>query len=315
MRFTDSPYIMGSRAPKPSYITLPSLDDPLPRLLDFFDRHFPRVGRDIWLNRFQMGLICDEKGKRVDESTAYRRNARLSYYRELKAEPRIPFQEQIIYQDEHILLADKPHFLPVTPSGKAINECLLYRLVGRTGNHQLAPLHRLDRDTAGLVLFSKTPATRKFYSALFSEGNIVKQYEAVASLPTPCDKKEWLIESRIEASGEWILNHNVAGEINARSRLVMLESDALRARFSLFPLTGKTHQLRLHMGLIGAQILHDPFYPLLQPERALGDYAKPLQLLAKSLSFTDPLSGKIQQFESQRCLLMWSSLSECLEGC
>jgi len=305
MNLNEENYIVGSRSPKPSYITLPRLDHPLPTLLDFLDQHFPRVGRAIWLERMHTGNICDEHGRVVDESTPYRINARLSYYREVKAEPRIPYQERILYEDEQILLADKPHFLPVTPSGTAVNECLLHRLVNRTGNRDLVPVHRLDRDTAGLVLFSKKPATRHSYFALFREGRIDKQYEAIATLPTEIARRQWLIESRIEASGEWILRHNVAGEINARSQITMLEAGAASARFSLSPLTGKTHQLRLHMGLIGSQILHDRFYPQLQPRSDIVDYSRPLQLLAKRLSFTDPVSGINHRIESELCLSAW----------
>jgi len=291
--------IVDSCAPKPSYITLPSLNQPLPSLLDFFEGHFPHIGRDVWLERLQAGKIQDELGNTLDESAPYRVNARLCYYREVKAEPRIPFDEHILYEDELILVADKPHFLPVTPTGNAVNECLLHRLIQRTGNKKLVALHRLDRNTAGLVLFSKQPATRTDYYELFKQGLIHKQYEAIASQPLDRQRNEWLVESRIEPSGEWILNHNVEGKINARSHITKLESCGENlARFSLSPITGKTHQLRLHMGLIGSQILHDTFYPTLLPESEYRDYSKPLQLLAKKLSFHDPISGLAHHFRS-----------------
>jgi len=307
MSLKSDEMIAGSRSPKPSHITLPRLTLPFPSLLDFLDNHFHRVGRDVWLERLHTGKICDEQGRAVDESTPYRINARLSYYREVKAEPRIPFQEHILYEDDEILLADKPHFLPVTPTGVSVNECLLHRLVVRTGNESLVPVHRLDRETAGLVLFSKRPTTRRDYFALFEQRQIEKQYEAIATLPKDIERKVWLIESRIEPSGEWILCHNVPGEINARSRIELLEAEGNLARFSLSPLTGKTHQLRLHMGLIGSQIRYDKFYPQLQPESEVVDYSRPLQLLAKSLAFTDPVSGIKHLFESGNCLAEWQS--------
>ena len=301
--------IKDSRSPKPSYITLPKVEHPLPSMLDFFDWHFPRVGRDTWIERLQAGKIRDEEAKTVNELTPYRINARLSYYREVKIERRIPFEEQIIYEDENILVADKPHYLPVTPTGSAVNECLMHRLIKKTENEQLIPVHRLDRDTAGLVLFSKVTETRKYYFSLFNDRAINKQYEAIATLPTDSNLQEWLIESRIEASGEWILCHNVEGRINARSHIKLLEQGRGLARFSLSPITGKTHQLRLHMGLIGSQILNDKFYPVLQPESDSVDYSRPLQLLAKRLSFSDPLSAIDHQFESQQTLSAWDSIN------
>ena len=305
MSLNDAEMIAGSRAPKPSHITLPKQERPFPPLLDFLDRHFPRVGRDTWLERLQSGKISDEQGKLVNETTPYRINARLSYFREVKAEPRIPFEEAILYEDDEILVADKPHFLPVTPTGKHVNECLVHRLVVRTGNKELVPVHRLDKETAGLVLFSKRPATRKDYFGLFESRRIHKQYEAVATLPEDSDKTAWLIESRIEPSGEWILRHNVSGKVNARSRIELLERDGDVARFALSPITGKTHQLRLHMGLIGSQILNDKFYPELKPESEAVDYTKPLQLLAKSLEFTDPITNIQHRFNSGKCLSGW----------
>jgi len=305
MNLKNADYITDSRSPRPSHITLPRLDSPFPSLADFLDQHFPRVGRDVWLQRLRTDKICDEQGRIVNEATPYRINARLSYYREVKAEPRIPFQERILYEDDDILLADKPHFLPVTPSGKHVNECLLHRLVVRTGNKQLVSVHRLDKETAGLVLFSKRKETRKDYFALFREERINKQYEAIATLPKDSGRKTWLIESRIEPSGQWILCHNVPGEMNARSHIELLEEDGDRGHFSLSPLTGKTHQLRLHMGLIGSQILHDKFYPELQAESEVVDHSQPLQLLARSLAFTDPVSGIKHLFESENRLSAW----------
>jgi len=292
-------HILGSRSPRPSHITLPGLDQPFPSMLDFLDGHFPRVGRAVWLERLRSGAVLDEQGGKVGEDTPYRINARLSYYREVEREARIPFSESIVYEDDDILLADKPHFLPVTPGGKYVNECLLHRLIVRTGNEQLVPVHRLDRETAGLVLFSKRQATRKDYFALFREGNIDKQYQAIASLPAQAEKKEWLVESRIERSDAWIVFANLPGEINARSRIRLVESGASLGRFELSPLTGKTHQLRLHMGLIGSQILHDRFYPELLPFPEVPDYSNPLQLLAESLAFTDPVSGGKRRFASE----------------
>jgi len=306
MSLNDVEMIRGSVSPKPSHITLPKHERPFPPLLDFLDSHFPRVGRDVWQERLQRGKITDEEGRVLDETTPYRINARLRYFREVKAEPRIPFEERILFEDEEILVADKPHFLPVTPTGVHVNECLMHRLIVRTGNRELIPVHRLDKETAGLVLFSKRPETRKHYFGLFENRNIEKQYEAIATLPKDRDVRVWSVESRIEPSGKWILCHNVAGEINARSRIAMLDKGGDHARFVLSPITGKTHQLRLHMGLIGSQILNDKFYPVLQPEAEVVDYRKPLQLLAKGLVFQDPVTNIQHQFESENVLAGWN---------
>jgi tRNA pseudouridine32 synthase/23S rRNA pseudouridine746 synthase len=288
----------ASRAPTPSHITLPPQAQPYPALLDFLSSHFPHVGREVWQARLTGGKVTDETGAVVTPDTPYRVNARLRYYREVSNEPRIPFEEHIVYEDECILIADKPHFLPVTPSGPYVNECLMHRLQRRTGNLDLVAAHRLDRETAGLVLFTRQKALRTPYFELFSQSRIEKRYEAIATLPTDETHTEWLLESRIVRGEPWYLQQQVEGVPNARSRVRLLETNGTHARFELEPISGKTHQLRLHLGLIGSQIVNDGLYPELLPRPATPDYSKPLQLLARSLAFTDPVTGRQMQFKS-----------------
>ncbi|WP_232726428.1 pseudouridine synthase [Mariprofundus ferrinatatus] len=279
-------------------MTLPNLPAPYPSLLDFFDNHFPYVGRDIWRERLKLGKISDERGKTVSEGTPFRVNARLRYFREVVQEHPIPFEEHILFQNESILIADKPHFLPVTPSGSYVNECLLHRLKRRTGLNHLVPVHRLDRETAGLVLFTVDEKNRRPWFDLFRYGGIEKSYEAIATLPANPEEREWLIESRIERGEPWVRFRNVEGERNARSRIQLGEARGELAKFELEPITGKTHQLRLHLGLIGSHIIGDRFYPDYQPPEDPPNYDNPLQLLAKRLAFEDPLTGKHLSFES-----------------
>ncbi|OIO68703.1 MAG: pseudouridine synthase [Zetaproteobacteria bacterium CG12_big_fil_rev_8_21_14_0_65_55_1124] len=293
-----------STAPTPSYITLPNLQKPYPSLLDFLDQRFPFVGREVWQHRLESNKISDEHGNPVDMTTPFRRNARLRYFREVEDEHPIPFQEYILFQNDSILVADKPHFLPVTPSGSYVNECLLHRLRRKTGLDHLVPVHRLDRETAGLVLFSCDAKRRGPWFDLFRQGNISKRYEAIATCPVDTGQREWLIESRIERGEPWLRFRNVEGEINARSRIRLVEARGELAKFELEPITGKTHQLRLHLGLIGANIVGDRFYPDFQPPQNPPNYDNPLQLLAKNLAFTDPLSGEARSFES-RFTLDW----------
>jgi len=293
-----------STAPTPSYITLPNLQQPYPSLLDFFDQRFPFVGRQVWQHRLESGKICDEHGNPVDMDTPFRLNARLRYFREVQDEHAIPFQEHILFQNDTILVADKPHFLPVIPSGSYVNECLLHRLRRKTGLDHLVPVHRLDRETAGLVLFSCDAENRRPWFDLFRDGNISKRYEAIDSHPSDSRQREWLIESRIERGEPWLRFRNVEGEINARSHIRLVEMRGELAKFELEPVTGKTHQLRLHLGLIGANIVGDRFYPDFQPPQTPPNYDNPLQLLAKELAFTDPMSGEPHNFES-RFTLNW----------
>ena len=149
-------------------------------MLDFLTERLPGVGRDEWCARMAAGDVLDEHGAVVTPERSFTPGLRLYYYRTLPAEPVLPFQEAILYQDEHLLVADKPHFMPVTPSGPYLQQTLLVRLKRRLGLPDLVPLHRIDRDTAGLVLFSVQPGTRGAYHRLFSDRLMTKHYEAVA---------------------------------------------------------------------------------------------------------------------------------------
>jgi tRNA pseudouridine32 synthase/23S rRNA pseudouridine746 synthase len=134
---------------------------PWKTVLDFLRKEYAQVDVETWTTRMTRGEVLDQNGRQVDPETAYRAGACIFYYRELVDEPVIPFVERVLYQDEHILVADKPHFLPVIPSGRFLHETLLVRLRKKYNHEALVPIHRLDRETAGVVLFSIDPETRR----------------------------------------------------------------------------------------------------------------------------------------------------------
>ncbi|MEN1381160.1 pseudouridine synthase, partial [Pseudomonas aeruginosa] len=145
---------------------------PWSTVLDCLCARFPAIDRDTWLARMQRGRVLDAEGRALGPQAAYREGLRVHYFRELPAEAPIPFEARILYRDEHLLVADKPHFLPVMPAGGYVEQTLLARLARSTGNRDLVPLHRIDRHTAGLVLFSTNPGSRGRYQALFRERRI-----------------------------------------------------------------------------------------------------------------------------------------------
>jgi tRNA pseudouridine32 synthase/23S rRNA pseudouridine746 synthase len=269
-------------------------------MLDFFAERFPAIPRAVWHERMVQGLVLDEHGVAVTPQRAYQGHLRVYYYRAVPAEPRIPFDEVVLFQDDHLVLADKPHFLPVVPSGQYLRETLLLRLKQKLGLPDLVPLHRIDRDTAGLVLFSVQPASRAAYSALFSQCRIRKVYEAIApwrkELDLPLTR-----ESRIVEAGHFMLQHEVSGTANAITQIELIAQRGALAHYRLRPVTGKRHQLRVHMAALGLPIVGDGLYPTLTPEGQI-DYDQPLQLLARSVEFTDPVTGEPRYFESQRQL-------------
>jgi tRNA pseudouridine32 synthase/23S rRNA pseudouridine746 synthase len=282
---------------------MPSADKPYPQIIDFLVQRFPSVGESVWKQRVVEGKVLDASGAPVTDKTPYLPQQKLFYFREVLQEPIIPLQEQIVFQNDELLIACKPPFLPVTPAGPYVNECLLNRLRAKTGNSDLVPLHRIDRETSGLVLFSMNSATRGLYGGLFLNGRIKKRYAAVAEMNhPPKEEREWTVENRLVKGEPWFRMRSVAGISNARSIIRLVAFEEGRGYFLLNPLTGKQHQLRLHMSALGFPIVNDRYYPALLPKQA-DDFDNPLQLLAQSVQFKDPVSGKKMEFESERKLL------------
>ena len=267
-------------------------------MLDALVARFPQVSEAVWQDRITRGRVLDADGAAITPDTRYRVGAEIGYYREVVDEPAIEAAERILHVDAHLVVADKPHGLPVAPTGAFVTQTLLTRLVATLGNPDLVPLHRIDRGTAGLVLFSANPATRANYQALFRESRIDKTYEALAA-PLPQLDFPMVRRSRLERGEPFFRMCEVAGNANSETRIDVLERGPTYWRYALSPVSGRKHQLRVHMAALGAPILHDPWYPEL---RDMPD-DRFLQLLAKALAFEDPIDGRACRFESAQHLL------------
>ena len=273
-----------------------------PTVLDCLCAHFRAISREQWLDRIARGRVLDAGGAPISPFLAYKEGLRIHYFREVPNETPIPVQEAILYADEHLVVADKPHFLPVTPAGEYVEQTLLRRLIRTLDNPHLVPLHRIDRHTAGLVLFSANPDSRSAYQSLFPTRKIEKRYEAIAralpDLELPRVHKSRLVEGE-----PFFRMREGEGVSNTETLVDVCEKNGDLWHYALYPVTGKKHQLRVHMAALGAGICNDPFYPEVLND-ALDDYANPLKLLAQSLRFADPLTGQERFFES-RIRLDW----------
>ena len=292
----------------PSIVSLPRSNPGVVSVLEYLIVKFQDIEPSVWQQRVYDGKVHWHDGSLITQDTLYQPQQRVYYYREVTNEPVIPFVEKTLYQDEHILVVDKPHFLPVTPGGVFINECLQNRLRLKTGLDDLVALHRLDRGTAGLVLFSLNPESRHLYHDLFQSRQIHKTYQAVSEVESDENSakqdlvgQQWVVKNRIEKSTPAFLMKVVDGEANSHSVISCKALSDDKALFELNPVTGTTHQLRLHMLSIGWPLLHDTYYPVLQPFSA-DSYSCPLQLLAKELSFVDPITQLLREFSSEMSL-------------
>lgn len=314
------------------------LQGPWATVHDFVLEKFGHIDSAGITQRFHHGEVVDIDGRPLSTETPLGDVEFLWYYRNVPLETPLPVTEEVLFEDEHLLVVDKPHFLPTTPAGRYVQQSLLVRLRNRLQLPDLVPIHRLDRGTAGLVLFSKQPETRSAYQLLFERREVAKQYQCVSALPAGIDRAELssrfplTVRNRIEKTKGVVVSQLMPYEVkdsgrrphdrrggkrrrstevipgaNASSRVELEATGTSRAGtpvglFRLSPHTGKTHQLRIHMALLGLGILHDRFYPDLWDD-APDDFDAPLQLLAQRLEFTDPISGRIREFTSARKLV------------
>jgi tRNA pseudouridine32 synthase/23S rRNA pseudouridine746 synthase len=288
----------------PSKVFLPLQEERFTLLLDFLVHQFPLIPKEEWMSRFNDGLVSRADGLLLDSSTIYQGGTFIYYFKRVISEELIPFQEKIVYEDDHLLIADKPHFLPVIPGGQYLEQTLLTRLKRSSGLNMLSPIHRIDRDTAGLVAFSKMADDRNAYQAMFRERAVVKVYEAIAAYRVELNQHFPIHHSsRIEESDHFMQMHEVEGVANSDSLIDLLEVRGAWARYRLLLGSGKKHQLRIHMSALGLPIKNDRIYPVLQPhEMSNKDFTQPLQLLAKELVFRDPITNVQHQFFSQQTL-------------
>jgi tRNA pseudouridine32 synthase/23S rRNA pseudouridine746 synthase len=290
-------------------------------VFDFLCERFPAVTPEEWSARFADGLVLNKQGESISEATPYAPNTLIHYYRRIPDEPELPFKAQVLFQDEHLVVADKPHFMPVTPAGRYVRSSLLVQLKEELGIDTLSPIHRIDRETAGLVLLSVNPQERDAYHALFRDRKVQKNYQAIApysdDLVFPLTRK-----SLIEEDAQFFLSREVEGTPNSETRIEVLKlldaavdismgsaagspssspenSSKPSALYQLTPVTGKRHQLRIHMCALGIPIEGDQFYPeVLRGPEEIEDFRQALQLLAEKIAFTDPITGEEREFKS-----------------
>jgi tRNA pseudouridine32 synthase/23S rRNA pseudouridine746 synthase len=299
-RLPRNPQIPTRGGVSPSCVALPyDKPSPWPALLDFLAERLPAVHREGWRQRLANGEVLSETGEALRPDTPFVAGSRVYYYRSLDHEPEVPFTESIVFRDDHLLVVDKPHFLPVTPGGRYVQQTLLVRLKRQLDIDTLSPIHRIDRETAGLVAFSVRPQDRDAYQALFRERAVHKVYEAIAAHDATLTWPVVRCSRIVEEHGVFFRMNEADGEPNSETRIDLLEQRGEWARYRLEPLTGKRHQLRVHMNALGLPIAGDQFYPrVLRGPQDEEDFARPLRLLAREIGMDDPVTGERHHFRS-----------------
>jgi len=255
---------------------------------DEFGRRFGPDGRAKVL----LGEVVDADGVVMDATTTKPAGAVVFLYRELPDEVVVPFGMPVLYRDDDIVVVDKPHFLATMPRGGHVAQTALVRLRRELDLPELSPAHRLDRLTAGVLLFTARRGVRGAYQTLFARGLVRKTYLARSSAPARVDFPT-VVQSRIIKRRGHFQAVEEPGEPNAETLVEALGD----GRYRLTPRTGRTHQLRVHMASLGLPIDNDPLYPDMI-DVAADDFSSPLQLVAHRLEFADPLTGAHRAFAS-----------------
>ena len=283
----------------PSRVYLPV--GPWQTILQFLTERFRFMTEAVLRERLEQGHIVNAQGEPLRPDSAYVPHQWLWYYRVVPNEPVVPFELHVLHEDSRIIVVDKPHFLASIPGGKHLRETALSRLRELFGQPEITPIHRLDRETAGVMLFCRDPVSRGAYQQLFQSREVSKEYEAVA--PWRADLALPRVhQSRLEPGDPPFIMCEKAGEPNSETRIELIEHKGAFARYRLLPSSGRKHQLRAHMCALGIPLCNDGFYPQWRPADQQDDYARPLQLLARAVEFVDPFSGRLRRFQSLRTL-------------
>nr|WP_308115776.1 pseudouridine synthase [Rhodococcus sp. BP-241] len=284
----------------PTRIRMPDAPAEHRTIVEYLVARFPRDAEALRA-KVTDGEVVDAAGRPVLVDTPLVPRADVYLYRDPPVEPEVPFTAPILYRDDAIVVVDKPHFLATTPRGRFVVQTALTRLRRELGNDALSPAHRLDRLTAGVLVFTARQDVRRAYQEMFRERSMVKVYEAVA--PDSPISFPHTVSSRIVKYRGSLQATEVPGEPNSETVIEKVRTVGDLALYRLHPRTGKTHQLRVHMASLGLPIVGDSLYPVPR-EVAVDDYRDPLRLLARSIEFTDPLTGAPRHFASQRTLAL-----------
>lgn len=281
-------------------VTLP--DEPWETITQWAAHRFGADG-ELAVTR---GDLFYDFARPVTPTDPYRRGVRVWIFRPVPDEPDEPIMFDVVARTDNYIVIDKPHDLATIPRGSHVARTVTVAARRQFANDDLVPAHRLDAETAGLVLLTTHPEARGPYQKLFERREVSKRYQAVA--PVVDGFTGWTrVELRLERGRVPLVTDVVAGEPNAVTdmriaRVLNTTDEAGRplALWEMKPLTGKTHQLRVTLNYLGAPIVGDPLYPRLLTFAEMDERDYPLQLHACELGFTDPLTCEELSFVSRR---------------
>lgn len=275
-------------------------------VLDYLCHSFHHLDKAQIIKKFEDGLIFAKINNgflplSINDYYKDYQNTHIYYYRFIEHEVIVPFEHKIIYENDCFVVVDKPHFLTMSPSGNYVSQTLLTRLKQQLNNPDLTPIHRLDKDTAGLVLFCKNKKHRGAYQSLFADQKIKKHYHAIAKYDADLLFPMTLNLYMTRGNPFYTMMIQDNHKPNSCTHIEILEHNKNYAKYQLTPITGKLHQLRVHLNYLNIPIKNDAYYPTVR-HKSMDDFSNPLQLLAKHIEFIDPICNRLYCFDSEQVL-------------
>ncbi|WP_166982440.1 pseudouridine synthase [Paramicrobacterium fandaimingii] len=274
----------------------------------FLVERLPKLEPDRIDEMLANGEFANDDGKPFPPDAPYAPHTFVWFHRDLRDEVEVPFEIDVLHCDERIVVIDKPHFLSTIPRGRHVTQSVVVKARRMLGMPQLVPAHRLDRVTAGVLLLTASREWRGAYQTMFDRREVEKEYEAIGDAPGGRELPATVRSHIVKIHGEMRAYELPDREPNAETRIELVEQRDGLGRYRAIPHTGKTHQIRLHMNDLGLPIVNDPFYPEIV-DVSIDDFSSPLQLLAKTLRFIDPVDGTPREFQSRRTLEEWAAVT------
>jgi 23S rRNA pseudouridine1911/1915/1917 synthase len=229
-------------------------------LLDYYCQNYQHSSREEWQDRILAGQILINQ-QTANPETILKKGQQLTYQRSPWEEPDVPLDFATLYEDADLMIIAKPSGLPVLPGGGFLQNTLLYQLQQRYPQEMPVPIHRLGRGTSGLMLIARSSLAKSKLSQQMRDHQIRKIYRALigpSELPT-----EFTINQAIGKIPHPIFGYlygaTPTGKF-AQSDCRVLEKNSTKTLLEITILTGRPHQIRIHLAAIGYPLLGDPLY-------------------------------------------------------
>ncbi len=270
-------------------------------LIEFLRDVFPQLDKSYWSESLRHGRFKLD-GRALQEDDRVQVGQRINHHFPMTVEPDVDADIKIVFEDDFFVVVNKPAPLPVHPGGR-FNRNTLQHILGLVyPAHQLRPAHRIDAHTTGLVVLSKTKRVASLFQPQFAARLVEKTYLALVDGVVENDFMELsdeIDENKTTGGGRTIVKDGEDGKVSNTTCRVLGRFENQTTLLQVVPVTGRTHQIRLHLANAGHPIIGDAMYDPKLPDEEV----RQLKLHAWKISFTHPMTGQSLKLEANSPLV------------